>query len=288
MKDYNYLKPRKYYEDSYDVYTIERCLDMAKDLNNKFLSDRSKFKTSNKEFNRQKDLVISITLNVFRTDRFKNRNEWIDKMMNDDLSKQNMLDNSEPDDFLNCKVCNNPLNVISKDLMTDRNGVERVLFLYECKSCTCKKRYTYYDNGDEWLYDQPKCPKCKQPLNTGYVKENSDVSKFSSTCSKCGYREDSIHDHKKFKEEQLKNKKREKKLLDSYKDIFCYTEQEGKQAVLDVESISRYQKQATEQLKKEVDPTYIIMKKLKILKINELKDLLAKVCLSLNYSSPTF
>lgn len=288
MDTYTYIKPRKYYEDSYDVYTIERCLEMADRLNRKFHKDRAKFKTSNKEFDRQKDLVISITVNVFRTDRFKNRNEWIDQMMNDDLSKQSMIDNAEPDLFLSCKECGSTLQMIGKDLMNDKHGVERVLFLYECIIDSCKKRYGYYDNGEEWKYESPKCPKCSHLLKTKYIKDNPEISVFRSICSNCGYKDDSVHDHKKFQAEQLKDKKRQEKLLELYKDSFCYSEEEGNQAILDIERIGRYQKQANEQIKMEADPTYIRMKKLKILKINELKSLISTECEKLNYSLPNF
>lgn len=255
---YNYIKPRKYYEDNYDTATIEECLNICRNLNQGLEEKKHLSKYSGKEFQGKKELVISIAVNVFRTDRFKNRKEWIDKRMDEDLRQQTLLDNAKPDELIDCSKCASYLNVVSKDLMQDKYGTERVLFVYECSNKSCTNKCAYYDNGEEWEYEPAKCPNCKSPLTTQYIKSDPNLMIFRYICDNCYYKNDDIHDFNKLKEDDKKANNRQKKLLEKFKDSFCYSEEEGKQAILDVERVSRFQQQASEQLKKEADPIFKI------------------------------
>ncbi len=152
MAHYRYLRDESYYNDLYDLHTIETCLDYYWSLKSGFekhRGDKSFKKYSKKKFDTEVHKVVSYTINAIKIDRFRHKKDTILKWMDDDRQRQDRLDNAvEPKDIL-CHQCNSPMLATTKDLIDHLNKPMRVLFFFECPNC--KKRRGVYDDGSEFV-----------------------------------------------------------------------------------------------------------------------------------------
>ena len=72
--------------------------------------------------------------------------------------------------------------------------------MFECVKC--QKIQALYEDGTEWLYKAPNCPKCNNELNH-LSKYSKHILKTTYSCPKCTYKEESTDDFKKSEEERL-------------------------------------------------------------------------------------
>jgi len=83
----HYVKDRDYYEDQYDLHTIEECLDWYWSIRKKFEANRKHKdfkKYSDKKFNQEVHKVCSYTVNVIKAERFRKRKERVQEWMDRD------------------------------------------------------------------------------------------------------------------------------------------------------------------------------------------------------------
>lgn len=279
-----YLKEELYYIDLYDLHTIEECLDWYFSLKKGMEEKRNQIKSLTfKEFDEQTHRALSYAINIIKIQRYKYKKQTIKEWMDRDRKTQEKFDNATVPEEVYCKECFSRTKVVSKNLI----GVddEEVLFLFECIKCS--KRQMLHEDGTEWHYKPPHCPKCDTPLNSK-SKETKNVSTTIYLCTKCSYTKKDIFDFKKSREDREKKETRDKKLLAEYRKEFCYDDKVGPEAVMSLDNILRFADEMKEKEKKDKNPIYQKARKLKSLKIGQLKELLEKTIENEGYQDLAF
>lgn len=279
-----YLYEEQHYIDRYDLHTIEECLDYYWAIKDGFVKDRDKFKKfTDEEFKKEVHKCVSYAINVIKIERYRHKAERIKEWIDADRKTQEKYDNANPPDDIYCKECFSRTKVTSKDLLDSDN--DQVLFMFAC--IKCNKRQALYEDGAEWHYESPHCPKCNSPLKSESI-DKDEVSTTTYPCSNCSYTKKDVFDFKKSREERMKKKVRDKKLLAEYREEFCYNDKVGPEAVMSLDNIVRFAKEMEEKEKKEKNPIYQKAKQLKTLKIGQLKELLEKTIEKEGYQDLAF
>jgi len=273
---WNYLKDEQYYIDRYDLHTIEECLDYYWSVKDSFLKARNQDpfkKYSEEKFKGEVDKCLNRMLFTLKGERYRHKKKTVQEWIDRDRQMQDKYDNTPAPGNTHCKVCSSPATVIHKDLHNSYESTARMMFMFECTKC--KKRYSLFENGTEWKYEAPKCPKCKHPLKTD-LKIKGDITAFTSTCSKCGYKEKDVSDHKKWKREQDAKEKKDKELLKKYRLEFCLSDKEGEEYIETTEAMAVAAVIREEEAQKFDSPIYQRSLQLKKTTIADLEKLLAK------------
>lgn len=271
----DYLKDVQYYIDLYDLNTIEECLDYYWGIKNGFKKDRSKFKKfTDEQFDKEVHKIASYTINVIKGEKYRHKNETVNKWMDKDRLMQEKYDNASPPKEISCKVCYSPTEVTFKDLMDSYSDNAKVLFMFECVKC--KKRQALYEDGREWHYQPPLCPKCNASLEDK-TKHKDDLLVTTYFCPECGHKHKDIHDFKKSRLEREAKETRDRKLLAEYRGEFCLNETDGPAYLAHMDRIKNFVDEMKQKEAKEKDPTFKQAMNLKKLTITELEMLLSPV-----------
>lgn len=269
-----YLKEEQYYIDLYDLHTIEECLDWYFSLKEGMEKERGKIKSLKpEEFDKEVHKGVSYTVNVMKIQRYRHKADTIKDWMDRDRRIQEKYDNATPPSDIYCTECFSKTKVTSKDLLGSYEEKDKVMFMFACVKCN--KRQALYEDGTEWIYTPPKCPKCSSPLDHD-SKHTKNLLTTIYSCPKCSYKNQDVHDFKKSDEKWRKKEARDKKLLSEYRKDFCLDDDEGPKAVLNLDNIVRFVDEMKKNEVKEKDPDYQKAKQLKSLKIGELKELLGQ------------
>jgi len=174
-----------------------------------------------------------------------------------------------------------------KTLIDDFKGNIRILFLYGCPNCTKKK--AYYDNGEIHKSKLVLCEKCGGEIRVSIKPDNKDnVTTWIYKCTSCDYIKTEIDDHKKWWDEHNDRERKDKELLAKYRDEFCFSEQEGNEAVQQTDAIITFMKELEEEDKKKKDPLYQKARSIKKLKVTELNKLLKEELEKAGYTELMF
>jgi len=269
-----YLKEDQYYIDLYDLHTMEECLDWYFRLKEGMEKEKGKIKSMTpEEFDKDVHKGVSYTVNVIKIQRYRHKADTIREWMDRDRKIQEKYDNANPPEDIYCTECFSATKVTSKDLLGSYEEKDKVMFMFACVKCN--KRQALYEDGTEWIYTPPKCPKCSSPLNHD-SKHTKNLLTTTYTCPKCSYKNEDVHDFKKSDDKWAKKEARDKKLLAEYRKDFCLDDEEGPKAVLNLDNIVRFVDEMKKNEVKEKDPDYQKVKQLKSLKIGQLKELLEK------------
>jgi len=272
---YTYLKDYSFYEELYDLHTIEECLDWYWRMRKGMEQHRGelKIKEPDTDFDKEVHKCCSYTVNVIKIQRYRHKKESISEWMGADKKRQDKFDNAVPPDDILCDKCHSPTKVIDKTLHDAYDDTMRVSFMFECLEC--KKRQIFYEDGSLWDHEKPKCKNCDVELKTKYSKKK-DVLTITTYCPKCSFKEVDILDSKKRDAERKKEEERKQSLLKEYRSEFCLDDIEGPKAVQNLDAIVAFSKELKERDKKEKDPIYQQAKQLKQVKLNQLKELVTK------------
>lgn len=273
-----YLKPKQHYTDLYDLHTIEKCLDIYNSLLKHIKEDRENGtlkKIPEKEFLKETNKCVSYTINILRGERFRHKQDTIDEWMERDKKMQDLYDNTNPPD-VTCSKCNSSLTMklASKTLMNSYEENARMLFMFECLNC--EKREAYWPDGEKWNYKRPRCPKCQGELKTKVGKDTKKVMITKTSCQDCSYSETDIDDFEKNEKKRKLEKDKQKQLLEQYREVFCYSEKDGQEYIRTVDGLKEIMEEYKKSRKREADPVFQKVKKLKKLTIVQLEKLLTK------------
>lgn len=281
-----YLKEEQYYIDLYDLHTIEECLDWYFPLKKGMNEKREELKhLSSEEFDKETHKVVSYTVNVIAIQRYRRKTERISEWMNRDRKVQEKVDCAKAPEEIFCKECFSRTKVVSKDLFDSFDDNSKVMFMFECTKC--KKRQSLFEDGTEWVYEPPKCPQCNSALNDK-VKRTKNILRIIYSCSNCSYKKEDVHDFKKSDIERKKKTERDKKLLELYRKDFCLDDKDGKEAVNSLDLMVKLAGEMKVKEQKDKDPVYQKARKLRTLKIGQLKELLEKTIEKEHYQDLAF
>lgn len=271
-----YLKNKQYYTDLYDLHTIEECLDLCQIYKNGFSEKErlEKFKRyTKKSFNREMEKVFNLYLNVLKGERYENKEKTIQEWMERDQKIQNKYDNTPTPVNIKCQKCGGEMKMIMNDLQDSCGNNPYMQFMFECSKCN--KRRSILEDGSDWVYEKPKCPKCKKELKTDIkFDRKNDKTTFSEICPNCGYKNIDISDHKKFKLECEAREKKEKELLEKYRDEFCLSDKKGQEFIELREASEVAHEVLEEERQKYKSPVYEIASQIKKINVVELEKIL--------------
>jgi len=273
----DYLKNKQEYIDRYDLMTIEDCIKWYRNLKGNFSKHRKEKefrKYTDEEFNEEIDKVLHRFMLAIKTQWFEGKEKTINKWIDEDKKLQEKQDNTPIPKGINCLICGKEMKLISKDLHDVYEQEPYVLFMFECKKCN--KRRAINEDGSEWIYKKPRCPKCKSILKNE-VKHDDDILTFIDTCPKCYYKNIDVSDHKKWKQEQEIKEKRNKELLEKFREECCYSEEKGKE-MLELSEVLAFAHEVREfEASKYDDPTFEKAMNINKIGVVEVEDLLIKV-----------
>jgi len=282
-----YLQEQSFYEDLYDLHTIEECIDWFNKLKNGMEKHRAEFVPEpphHTDFDHEVLKACSYTVNTLKITRYRHRKQSVAEWMEKDRKRQEVFDSAIPDDP-QCDKCQNLMEVIDKYMQEPLNKEPKVYFMYQCYKCKFKK--IIYADGSPWDFVPPVCPKCKGKLEDKYSRKG-DVLKTTTSCVSCSYKSVEVIDFKKNNAEREKEAKRRKYLLDTYRSEFCLDDVEGPKAVSNLDGIIRIVDEWKAQEKKEKDPVFQKSKQLKQIKLNQLKEILKNAIEKDGYSDLQF
>lgn len=216
----NYLKPKQYYIDLYDKHTVEICRMSEKpddEADSKI--PRSK-KISKKEALRMTSVVRKLVLHFKVGERYLNKEKIISEWMEADRKKDELYESAEALEDIRCLTCRNRMKANYKELWSELDKEDRVLFMYDCPN-GCLPRRAFFSDGEEWRVKPKLCLHCSTILNH---KAKDDRIKLITTyiCPKCKYVET---------DELVWTKKEDEKIDENFandRERFCLTEEEGK------------------------------------------------------------
>jgi hypothetical protein len=212
-----YLKPRQYYIDLYDTFTVEKCRRLE---SNRTIPDvpRGK-KVSKAEAEAISNWAHDLMLTFEKGERWANKDRVINEWMDRDRQKDTLLETAEPPEDIRCLTCKNHLSVESRHLWDrDDNKSDRVLFMFECPN-KCLPRRAFFNDGQEWRSKPHLCVRCNNPTKAK-VTDDKITMLTTYTCLSCK--------HVEFDEYVRSTKE------DNYdehfvtdRDRFCLTDEEG-------------------------------------------------------------
>jgi hypothetical protein len=269
----NYLKPEQYYIDLYDLHTIEQCLDWEKNFSQVVLPPLDSKKLNKRQSTPIKVSLMNVSLYFIKGYRYKAKastiREWLDK----DRKKQSFFDSTPIPQNIRCTECGLMMKNTMKELDDYSGKVMRVLFFFECPSC--KKRKGVYNTGEVYVSKPDPCEKCSSNTQRTYKRKGNIVTTIWK-CMYCNYTKKESEDYGKSDDSWEKEQMENKKLLQKYRSTYCLSEKEGLEYIQAAHNLNVLTKSIEEQKLKEKDPTYQKAKKLKKLKIGQLKELLEK------------
>ena len=173
-----YLKPEQYYIDRYDLHTIEECLDYYWSIKDRFAKEKDSHfaRYTQAKFEQEMNKCLNLMLFTLKGMRYTHKKETIQEWMDRDRRMQELYDNTHAPNNVLCKICGHSTIVTSKDLHDSYEPNARMTFMFECTKC--KKRQALFEDGTEWMYDPPKCPKCNHALKTD-LEIKDDITTFT-------------------------------------------------------------------------------------------------------------
>lgn len=292
-----YLDDVEHYIDRYDLNTVKECLaalEMLQEVYKKSLVSDELKDLSEEEKLRNTNLMLHRTLFVIKGKRYENKQETIQKWMDEDKLKQDKQDYTPTPENILCPLCGGFMFYNSSkhlDYSYD-NPIMRMMFLFKCSKCT--KQQWVYDDDEIRVSEPDLCPKCKEEIEIKATRKGKVIT-WKHKCKACGYTKTEIDDpakhdqeHKKWEEEQKKKEEEGKKLLEKYRAEFCLSDKEGKEHVETLEAMEVANIVHDEEMQKYDDPVYERVSKLKRTTIVDLEKLLTGTLEKAKYTELSF
>ncbi len=216
-----HLKSKQYYSDLYDRHTVEECRRIEK-----FFTESKKplpedGSISEEDAAAAEAYAKKLSLNITKGERYLNRNKTIQEWMDKDKQRDDFYASAQAPEDIRCLTCRNRMKVTFKDLWTDLEKPDRVLFMYDCPN-KCLPRRAFFSDGEEWRVKPILCLHCSTPLETRRKDDDKKVITTNS-CPKCGYTETDEYEwrHAKEKDDEFDAD------FAKDRDRFCLTDEQG-------------------------------------------------------------
>jgi len=268
VKIFKYLKPRSYYNDLYDGFTIEECRRFEKHKISEKKKEIKKKNTKDKIKKGFKVNIVSLTALYFiKGERYCEKTKTIKDWMERDKTHDEKIENAiAPKDIL-CSSCSSEMTTRMKDLQDDyRDKKEKVLFFFDCPRCN--KRRLIFEDGIEWKCPPTLCKKCKSIMDKNNERKGRKIITIYK-CPRCNHKEEDTWDL----DEKAKPEKTDPNFKKDRKR-FCLSEEEGMEYIAaknKLKAFSEEMKKINEKAKIEKE-----ISKIKKLNIAQLKNLLTK------------
>lgn len=215
-----HLKSHQHYIDLYDRHTIDECRSIERNIKEIDVPSPEGEKLSQKQKQSMRKMVDELHLYFVKGERYINKDKTIRKWMDEDENRDKFYESAQAPEDIRCLTCRNRLKPTFKDLWTEHDKPDRVLFMYDCVN-ECLPRRAFFSDGEEWRIKPNLCPNCSTALDHTSKKEDEKIITTYS-CSKCSY--------SKVDELELSVDKVEEEIDVDFakdRDRFCITKEEG-------------------------------------------------------------
>ena len=216
----NHLKDRQEYEDHYDQHTVEIARWYEEQAAKREDQD------GNKIPERVNNMVTRFLLYHYTGERWKNRDETINKWMEDDRSSDKVYENTAIPDNVCCFMCDVAMEFLHKSLNHDFEKKGKSMeFFFSCEDCEVglKIKEGKRERIIPWM-----CPNCKRRMKQE-KKRAGEKLWWKDSCDFCDYEKSGEMDLSIKQEEEPKPKptKEEVKRFREDRLRFCLTDKEG-------------------------------------------------------------
>lgn len=282
-----YLNDLQHYIDQYDLQTIKDCLeslDVHTTVYKEVLASKEGQKFSPGDKAKGSNWLSNQYIFSIQAQRYKNKEETIQKWMERDRILQNKFDTTPLPRGITCSTCHCAMTNSMKH-MDSFDEPYPMMFLFACPKC--KKKKWINEDGSEHITEPIRCPKCKSEANLLVLKEEKDKVTWETNCPKCGFKEITTDDFAKSNADRKKKLDHDKKLLETYRDKFC-SDEKGKEMYEYIEALKVANIVYEEEVKKYDSTAYQKISKLKKLTIIELEKLISESTGKLKYQKLVF
>lgn len=240
---------------------------------------------SEEERYRNVSIMLHRHLFAIKATEFKHKEPTIQKWIKKDKEKQDKYNNAQPPKHY-CPDCDVKMKSTMKTLdITRDDDVLKVLFFMECSHC--KKREGIYDDGEIRKSEPFLCPECGKEAD--YTREEKGkVIKWITKCKSCDYKKEEIDDYEEWKKKWNEEKKKDKELLEKYREQYCLSDKEGKEYVETIEAMEVAAVVKEEEIQKYDTQAYAESLKLKKTNIPDLEKMLTKAIYKAGYEKLDF
>ena len=286
----DYLHDEKHYINLYDLFTIKACLDVVKfwqDLYKKKDTDKKLKEISPEEVEKGFNYYFGWELRVKKGERYRRKAETIKEWIDRDRVKQDKLDSTSPPGNIICPLCKVEMSSGDFKHLEDFDEYKplRVLFFFECPKC--KKRKGIFDNGEERVSEPDLCPKCGKEVKVTF-KETGEVATTTTKCTSCKYKNVDIYDWGKRRLEREAEEKKDKELIEKYREEFCLSDKDGQEYIELIEAMEVANVVREEEMQKYDSPIYQRSLQLKKTTIVDLEKLLTESLVKSKYIKLSF
>lgn len=271
----NYLQTQQHYSDLYDLFTIKECLRMEQTNRNLEIPKKiGKEKVSPEDFRKLYAYMTGLPLYTYKGERYRNKQDKINEWINRDTKKQERFDNAFEPNSIFCEKCNEVMFTIDKILEDYSDKSLKVLFLLECPKCHTRRGI--YDDGSEFKKSSHKCPKCFTEMRYSSSQKGKIITSIYK-CKSCNFTDTEIFDLAEKDDKWEKQQKEDQRLLARYRSDYCLSNEAGDEYITSMDQIKRFLDQRSEEQKKETDPVYQKVKRIKKITVVELERQLGKI-----------
>jgi len=215
-----HLKSHQYYIDLYDRGTVDICRRLDKPSSELTQEELREHRISKRQARVIEKGAREWMIHIEAGERYLKKASTINEWMDRDREKDELYENAQAPEDIRCLTCRNKLKSTFKELWSESDKPDRVLFMYDCPN-KCLRRRAFFNDGEEWRTKPHLCIRCNSPV-TQTSEDDRIKMTTNSTCKKCGHVE---------KEEYVWTTKKEEDLDENFavdRDHYCLTDEEGK------------------------------------------------------------
>lgn len=257
-----HLKPRQYYIDLYDRFTVDECRRFERA--SREFKPKAGEKSSTEEIARAAAAAYRCGLYFLTGTRHEKKEETIHEWMKRDERRDELLQFTRIPKGVACLACGQAMGASFKEL--DGDNYDRVLFMFECPGGHLPHRM-FYEDGTEWRRQKPSCPTCRHPMEEASVRKDRSIQ-TTTDCTHCGHTDTTVLDLDA-KEETLVDPD-----FAQDRERFCLSDKEG-QEFIRAQADLKYVQAALDEIKKkdqnkELYEKVAKVRKLKIIEVEQL------------------
>lgn len=207
-----HLKPKQHYIDLYDRFTVEECRRWEKGFS-------KSPHTKNKNWNQ---VALNVSLYCIKGERFAKKDKTIKEWIASDKETDELIESAKPPKHIYCLTCGNIMTPTSRDLHSEIDKKDRVLFMYDCPN-NCLPKRAFLNNGEEWKPKPHICPVCNITLEVVDKRIKNKIVTYE-TCGKCKYHNKDVLDLT-IKKPEVDNQYQADRLK------YCLSDEEGQEYI---------------------------------------------------------
>lgn len=213
MVNDSFIKKKSYYEDIFDLLTIEEALRIKNDSPSSDNSYSDKFPTET--IKAMRTTVNELLLFFYLGERVKKKKLYLERVMSEDKEKQQFYDSKFEPNHVLCPYCESPVHLIDKTLDDFSSSQMQVIFMYECIGC--KKRSCFFPDGKLKTFPPDECSNCKSNDILEKSVQTPRKTTITSKCNSCGHISETIYDLDELEQSRAEREKYKNSLFMSYR-----------------------------------------------------------------------